>query len=75
MAAYTGSQPEFTTANATSFSPPTYGFPLNWPSQSTATYAILLRSYTGEIPVSFETSVRPLTSTNLQAYTTYPKIP
>jgi hypothetical protein len=74
MAAFTGDQPIGTNATATTFILQSTASIVNWQNlstQSSAPYTHIQLYFTGDPAYS----IKPLTSINAQAYTTYPKIP
>lgn len=77
MAAYTSDQPAFTTTTSTTFNANftlynSYPYFINIVSQ---TYTLLLKQYFSDAPLNITLTNKLTTSTNLQAYTTYPKTP
>jgi hypothetical protein len=79
MTAYTGDQPLLTTATSTTFTFNNISlfssYPNNNNSYTAQTYVLLLTQYYGDSITSFISSYKSTTSTNLQAYTKYPKTP
>jgi len=79
MTAYTGNQPQLTTATSITFLLNNislfYLYPNNNNSYTAATYVPFLIQYYGDTTTNFASSYKSLTSTNLQTYTTYPKTP
>ena len=84
MAAYTGDQPNIANATSTSFVPSTnllnflnFNLILNSNNYVTETFFQdpYETAYVGDTFRVLSFTSKPITSTNAQAYTTYPKIP